>query len=352
MALTVLGVAFPFAPVGGDAVGGAEQVLASLDAGLVRAGHRSLVVACEGSTVAGTLLPVRRVGGIVDDAIRAAVHAQVRAIIADALDRYPVDVIHMHGLDFAACLPPPGVPVLATLHLPLSWYPPQALAPTRPGTWLNGVSASQMAGAAHLARMLAPIENGVAVDRLAIRVPKHRFAVSLGRICPEQGFHLAIEAARSVDMQFVLAGAVFPYAEHQRHFREDIQPLLDGRRRFVGAVGFSRKRWILGAARCLLAPSLVAEASSLAAMEAAASGTPVVAFPNGALADIVEPGVTGFLVRDVAEMADAIADAGTLDPEACRAAARARFTVERMVERYLTLYANLTRGALPAAGAA
>ena len=85
-------------------------------------------------------------------------------------------------------------------------------------------------------------------------------------------------------------------------------------------------------------PSLVAETGSLVAMEALACGTPVVAFPAGALADIVEPGVTGFLVKDAQEMAEAIAAAGTIDPERCREAARARFSLGRMVERYLAVY--------------
>ena len=76
-------------------------------------------------------------------------------------------------------------------------------------------------------------------------------------------------------------------------------------------------------------------------MEALACGTPVVAFPNGALADVVEDGVTGFLVRDVSEMAVAMLAAGALKPEACRAAARSRFSAVDMVDRYLSLYREL-----------
>ena len=76
-------------------------------------------------------------------------------------------------------------------------------------------------------------------------------------------------------------------------------------------------------------------------MEALACGTPVIAFPAGALPEIVEPGRTGYLARDEREMADAIGAATALDPEACRAAARARFSLERMIERYLALYREL-----------
>lgn len=88
-------------------------------------------------------------------------------------------------------------------------------------------------------------------------------------------------------------------------------------------------------------PSLVAETGSLVAMEALARGTPVIAFPNGALAEVVEHGVTGYLVRDADEMAAAIPLAAQIDPAACRAAARARFSADIMVARYLALYRNL-----------
>jgi glycosyltransferase involved in cell wall biosynthesis len=339
--LTVLSVAYPLAPVSRDAVGGAEQVLAWLDAALVRAGHRSLVVACEGSKVMGTLVPTPRRDGPLDDAARTAAHAAHRRAIAAALQRWPVDLVHLHGIDFHAYQPPPGVPVLATLHLPLAWYPNEALRPARPDTWLHAVSAAQrLAGPSDL-DLLPDIPNGVEVEALAARHARRGFALSLGRICPEKGFHLALDAARRAGVGLLLGGEVFRYKAHERYFRDDILPRLDRWRRFLGPVGLARKRRLLHAARCLLVPSLVAETGSLVAMEALACGTPVIAFPNGALAEVVEHGVTGFLVRDEHEMADAIHAAGTIGPEACREAAQTRFSAERMVERYLALYRRL-----------
>src|SRR4051794_31563624 len=120
MALTVLNVAYPLAPVGPDAVGGAEQVLSQLDRALVDAGHQSIVIACEGSRVAGTLVSVPQANGpLADTQIDAARARHGQAIVA-ALDRWRIDVVHLHGADFYTYLPPAGIPVLATLHLPIN----------------------------------------------------------------------------------------------------------------------------------------------------------------------------------------------------------------------------------------
>jgi glycosyltransferase involved in cell wall biosynthesis len=361
--LTVLSVAYPLAPVGPDTVGGAEQVLSSLDRALVEAGHRSIVVACEGSEVAGELVGIPAVhDAAIDDAISAAQHAAVRTAVAAILRREAVDLVHLHGLDFHAYLPLPGPPALVTLHLPPEWYPPEALRPTRPNTWLNCVSETQHrvllallewdgriksghGGVDSTGRtewVLPPIANGVPVEALGgSRHARRNFALVLGRICREKGQHLALDAARLAGVPLLLAGQVFPYPEHTAYFEEAVRPRLGPPNRFIGALGFARKRRLLSAVRCLLLPSQVAETSSLVAMEAVACGTPVIAFDTGAVREIVEHGRTGFLVRDVAGMAEAIGAAGSIDPEYCRRVAHQRFSFKRTMAAYLNLYLRL-----------
>jgi len=343
MTITVLSVAYPLAAVSPDATGGAEQVLSHLDNALVKTGHRSIVVAREGSRVAGDLIATPAVAGALDAMAIATVQARYRAVIAAALERESIDVVHMHGVDFHAYLPADPVPVLATLHLPLDWYPADIFHPRRPATWLNCVSAAQQASCPAASCLLAPIENGIPVDLLAMRRVNRKFALVLARICPEKGIHLAIAAAKRARAPLLIAGDICLYADHQRYFDHELKPRLDRRRRYIGPVGFARKCRLLGSARCLIVSSLVPETSSLAAKEALAAGTPVVAFGKGALPDVIEHGRTGFLVSNETEMAEAILAADTIDPAACRTAAEKRFRLEPKIANYFAAYEMLAR---------
>jgi glycosyltransferase involved in cell wall biosynthesis len=196
--------------------------------------------------------------------------------------------------------------------------------------------------------MLPEVPNGVPVAQLQVRHAMRKFALALGRICPEKGFHDALDAAAIAQTPLLIAGQVFPYKAHERYFTREIQPRLGPAARFVGNLGFARKRRFLTAARCLLMPSLIPETSSLAAMEAIACGTPVVAYPAGAPPDIIDPGITGFIVANPREMGEAIHAVDSINRERCRVIARKRFSQDRMVEAYLGCYRELAGRRAPA----
>ena len=114
MSLTILQVAYPLAPVGDRAVGGAEQILSCLDSALTRAGHRSIVLGCIGSTASGTLRTIAiDPDEPLTDAVRQRAQGEMRRAIDETLRRFTVDLVHMHGIDFYHYLPETDVPILA-----------------------------------------------------------------------------------------------------------------------------------------------------------------------------------------------------------------------------------------------
>lgn len=341
MPLTILSVAFPFAAVRPEVAGGAEQILLALDRALVESGHRSIVITAENSIVAGDLAgtPVwdDDLETVRDEAARCH-----RNAIEAAISNFRPDVIHYHGLDFHRYAVRSETPAMATIHLPPDHYPAEVLAANN--VRLFCVSDSQRSRCPGDAAIAGVIPNGVDTEFFRPRAIRRDYAIALGRICPEKGFHLALDAAKAAHVPLLLAGEIYAYDAHRRYFETEIRPRLDGSRKFIGAVAPARKRRLLAGARCLIAPSLIEETSSLTAMEALACGTPVVARPAGALAEIVEHGRTGFIADTAEQMARAIREVDDLPREACRAVAEARFDSRKMVARYFDAWHLLASG--------
>jgi glycosyltransferase involved in cell wall biosynthesis len=346
-ALHVLSVAYPFASVGADAVGGVEQVLAALDAALVAAGHSSTLLAGRGSHAAGRLVAVDVGSGELSSERLHSARQRYRQALEALLSQQHFDLVHFHGCDCAQYLSasPPGraVPKLVTLHLPWDWYDPR-LFDRELGACFSCVSEWQREQLYPRLSPCATIPNGVDLARWRpLEQAPADYVLCLGRISPEKGFDRALRAARSAGVTLLLAGTVFPYPDHLRYFAEQIAPLLDGQRRFLGPIAGTAKRRILARARALVVASRVPETSSLAAMEALACGTPVLVASPGAPASLIEPGVTGLVVQGEAELAQAFERLSSLDRARCRASAEQRFDLRQTARRYLELYALLAR---------
>jgi glycosyltransferase involved in cell wall biosynthesis len=215
MPLRILNGAYPLAPVGPDAVGGAEQVLAMIDAALVRAGHESLVLACDGSRARGELIASGPRPSTFDAAARAAAAHRHRRAIAQLLAARRIDVVHLHGIDFLDYMPEAGPPIVVTLHLPLDWYPRAALELARDDVQLVCVSEHQRATHAGGTSALIAIENGVELEAFAPAKRKRGFALALARICEEKGLHLALDAAHAAGASLLIGGHAFGYPEHR-----------------------------------------------------------------------------------------------------------------------------------------
>jgi glycosyltransferase involved in cell wall biosynthesis len=334
---TILSIAYPFAAAGRDAIGGAEQILTILDEAVAAAGWDSLVIARAGSQVQGTLIELPAFAQLQSP----AAYCEIRRIVAGTLLERSIHIVHAHGCDFDRYIPAVDIPVIATIHLPPEWYSPAAWNGRGRELKYIAVSHSQARRFADPALVSRVIENGIDLDKFEMSQQRGNFVLALGRICPEKGFHLAIEAASRAGYELLLGGQVFPYETHLTYFHREIAPRLDDKRRYAGPLAYEEKRQLLATARALLIPSLAPETSSLVAMEALASGTPVIAFAAGALPEIVAHGKTGFVVENVTQMAEAIAIVDTIDRDYCRAEAARRFSSQRMSSEYLSLYREI-----------
>jgi glycosyltransferase involved in cell wall biosynthesis len=348
--MRVLYIAYPLLAVTPESAGGAEQVLGSVEAEMSRRGHQTVLAAADGSQCAGELIATGEPAGGLDELERRE-EEQWKAVHA-VLQSREFDVIHDHSGSFWRRAGELTAPVLATLHLPPRLYPADAFASVPPNVLFNCVSRSQAASFPDLGRLLGVVPNGIDAAHFLHSGEKDDFVLWLGRICEEKGPHLAIAAAAEAGVGLVLAGQVYPFRYHHDFAQRAVAPFLDGQAvAYVRQPSREQKLALLRRARAVLIPSLVDETSSLVALEAMACGTPVIAFRRGALPEMVEHGKTGFVVDSVEEMAAAIARAGEILPQACRAEVIRNHSFAATADGYERLYAQLVEQARAEAGA-
>jgi glycosyltransferase involved in cell wall biosynthesis len=165
------------------------------------------------------------------------------------------------------------------------------------------------------------------------------FVLFLGRLSYCKGPDLAIRAAEAAGLEIVVAGALHEESENPPGWRQQLDPWIHRSGvHAIGPVGGARKHDLLARARAVLAPIRWEEPFGLVLIEAMLRGTPVVATRRGSAPEIVDCGVTGFLVDDERELPAALLRATSLDRDACMRRARARFGARRMVQGYLRIY--------------
>ncbi len=187
-------------------------------------------------------------------------------------------------------------------------------------------------------RYAATIHHGIPLQDFPFDPRGSDDLLFFGRIHPDKGAAEAIAAARRAGRRLVMAGIV----QDQGYHDAQVVPALDGRSVvYRGPLGGTDRTGALGAARALLHLVNFDEPFGLSVVEALACGTPVIASRRGSMPELIDHGVTGFLVDSVDEAVAAIGRIGEIDRAACRAAVAARFTVDRMADRYLALYRSI-----------
>jgi len=345
----VLYVAYPLLRVHDESAGGAEQILWTLEREVARGGAQTTVAASAGSRVSGELFSTGETCTQPDDYERRRNEHEDRVVDfvrRRAREGTAFDLIHDHSGSFWQRAAEIDSPVLATLHLPRSFYPAENFKDVPANVSFNCVSDSQARSFGDLESLAGVVPNGIALDcfESGAAEQSRQGLLWLGRICEEKAPHLALEIAAQAGLPIILAGQVYPFSYHQQYFDREIAPRLGAmpNAKYISSPSAELKRRLLREAQALLITSLAAETSSLVAMEAAASGTPVAAFRRGALAEVVRDVVTGFLVDDVSQAVLALRQVGSIASAACVHHARENFSAITMAEKYLQLYERLT----------
>jgi glycosyltransferase involved in cell wall biosynthesis len=338
--MRVLYVAYPLQPVSSASCGGAEQVLWTLEREMHRRGVQTVAAACAGSEVCGELVVTGDGDAAVDDF--AAKEEQHRERVLKFLRSARFDLVHDHSGHFWPHAGNVNAPVLATLHLPRTFYDSRSFEALAENVYFNCVSASQRESFADLPRMLNVVRNGIDIERFTFAAEKRGYLLWLGRICPEKAPHIAMDVARRGGVPLVVAGQVYPFSYHQQYFEREVRPrLANGEVAFVDTPSFSQKLELLQRARAVLITSTAQETSSMVALEAQACGTPVIARRIGALPEVVVDGATGVLVDSDDEFAAAIREIGRMDPIACRLHVEANFSARAMADAYERVYSRI-----------
>ena len=187
-------------------------------------------------------------------------------------------------------------------------------------------------------RYAATIHHGIRVEDFPFEQSGNEDLLFFGRIHPDKGAAEAIEAAHRSKRRLIMAGII----QDQTYYNEQVAPALDDRSViYLGPIGGAARTKSLGSARALLHLINFDEPFGLSVVEALACGTPVIARNRGSMPELIDHGVTGFLVDSLDEAVDAVGRIGEIDRAACRAAVVARFTLDRMADRYLELYRSI-----------
>ncbi|MBA2717654.1 MAG: glycosyltransferase family 4 protein [Chloroflexi bacterium] len=322
--------------------GGTELIVHLVTEELVARGHDVTLFATGDSETTGRLRSVtpvaQRYGDSSGDGPTHAEHlhlANVQAAFLAAADG-AFDIVHNHaGVEGLVLAASSRTPVISTMHNQFA-SASQPVWDAYP--WFHHAVSAASAATFPVHGARPPIHHGIDVGSFTFgEQPDGDFLLFLGRFSQAKGADRALEAATRAGRRLILAGKIDP--ADAAHVNARIQPAIDGDRvHYVGEVDGAAKRDLLARADALLFPIEWDEPFGLVMVEALASGTPVIGFRRASVPEVVEDGVTGFVVDDLEGMVEAIGQVESIDRRVCRTAAEERFTVRRMVDDVEKMY--------------
>lgn len=329
------------------AYGGTERVVSYLTEALVEMGHEVTLFASGDSQTSARLVPV------VDRALRLNParpdHVIWHTLMVDRVREMAAsfDVIHFHidtvHLPVALQLETPS---LSTLHGRLDLPDLQPLYRRFQAHPLVSISNSQRRPLAS-ARWLGTVYHGLPLDLYGFHPEPQDYFAFVGRISPEKRCDRAIEIAVACNTPLRIAAKVD--RADRAYFEQVIEPQLDHPLvTFVGEIDDATKNGFIGNARAFLMPVDWPEPFGLVLVEALACGTPVIAYGHGSVPELIDDGLTGFVVHDQQQAIDAARRIGEIDRRRCRETFERRFDASVMARHYVQLYRELAAARVPA----
>ncbi|MDP3057541.1 MAG: glycosyltransferase family 4 protein [bacterium] len=336
--------------------GGTERITSVLTEELVRRGHDVTLFATGDSKTSGRLESVYpralyRDGVPWTNSLYSLLH------ITNAFDKADqFDVIHMHfnnrndyiALALAATV---KTPTIFTIHFVL---PEENDSVKQDRLFLlkkyqkhNFVTISRAQQTLKFLNYAGMVHNGLNFSEFKFNDKPEEYLVWLGRITPTKGTAEAVQAAIKVKTKLILAGKIdSAVPEDIRYYEEDIKPFIDGKQiSYIGEVEDKEKIKLLQSAKALLNPIKWNEPFGLVTIEAMACGTPVIAFDRGPIREQIVDGETGFIVKNVDEMVEAVSKINNLDRRKCYERANKFFSAKVMAEGYEDVYRKVIASA-------
>lgn len=320
--------------------GGTEFVASLLTEELVRRGHEVTLFATGDSKTKAKLVPIWPKG--LWSAKLSAPHAAFSLLFHEVIARQDeFDIIHDHcefyTAPFSEFLKPP---IISTVHHPM-YEEVIMLFKKYPNINYVAVSKNQRKTAPGV-NFAATIYNGIPIKRYDFQEKPEDYLLWISKITPEKGIAEAIEVAKKTGEKLLIAG-VIP-KEEQDYFDYRISPEIDGKQiQFVGAANFEKKVELFRNAKVLLYPIKRAEPFGLVVVESMACGTPVIAYKEGAMPELIKDGKTGFLVETQEEMIAALSGINQIDRLSCRRYVARKFSHQKMVNKYEALYNKIVK---------
>jgi glycosyltransferase involved in cell wall biosynthesis len=327
--------------------GGTERVVSYLTEELMAMGHDVTLFASGDSVTTAKLEAAWPVALRFDTTLRDAMAPQMLLMEKIYQQAHEFDVLHCH-LDYwpFSLLSRQPTPYVTTLHGRLDLPELAPIYDCFDDAPLVSISDAQRRPLPR-GNFIGTVHHGLPPNLLTPQPVPREYLGFLGRICPEKSPDRAIRIARAAGMKLKIAAKVDRV--DRNYFETTIRPMIDGDQiEMIGEIGDAEKPAFLSGAKAMLLPIDWPEPFGLVMIEAMACGTPTIAFPAGSVPEVIDHGVTGYIVQDEAAAVAVVSHLDRLSSGAIRDRFETRFTARRMAEDYVALYRRMAVKARPA----